>query len=467
MIVPERFAVARCPGAPSVQDVLAADGDRDRQPASYRLESYRFVGDGDVPYARYTDRAFFDAEIDKMWSKTWQWVCREEHVPTPGDYYVYDVGPYSLIVARADDMSIKAYFNACLHRGTKLKPSFSEGWSPKLACPFHGWTWNLDGRLIDLPCKWDFQHVDEAAFRLPEAKVGTWAGFVFINMDPEAEPLETYLAPLPEHAAHADLADRYVSLHVQKELPCNWKVASEAFLESYHTHVTHPQLQDGTGDTNTQYDTFTRHVNRLFSLAGVASPYSGPDVAQKTILDTMVLGDREAIGDALTVAEGGSARTVMANFFKAAIKANGKDLDDRSTSEIIDTVGYFVFPNGHFFLAPSFPIIYRFRPLGTDHTKALFDLLLLSPIPPGGRPAPQEAVRIGIEDSYTTVPGVDRSLGEIYDQDTGNMGWMQEGMGTSVKRAATLANYQESRIRHIHQTLDTYLGLSGTPLAAG
>jgi len=66
-------------------------------------------------------------------------------------------------------------------------------------------------------------------------------------------------------------------------------------------------------------------------------------------------------------------------------------------------------------------------------------------------------VRIGIQDSYTTVPGVDRALGEIYDQDTGNMGWMQEGMAASRKRAATLANYQESRIRHIHETLDKYL----------
>jgi hypothetical protein len=189
-------------------------------------------------------------------------------------------------------------------------------------------------------------------------------------------------------------------------------------------------------------------------------------VSEQEIIDTMVLGDRSALAEPLIVPEGGSARKVAADYFKRVVKAGGKDLDDRSTSEIIDTLGYFIFPNGHFFLAPSFPIVYRFRPLGTDHTKALFDLLLLAPIPPGGRPAPYEAVRIGIEDSYCTVPGVDPSLGQIYDQDTGNMGWMQEGMATSKKRAATFANYQESRIRHVHQTLDTYLGIEGTPLAA-
>ncbi|WP_068071605.1 aromatic ring-hydroxylating oxygenase subunit alpha [Novosphingobium lentum] len=469
MNAPERFGSpgsARCPGAPAVQDVIRADGDADRQPASYKLDAYTFLGDRDIPYERYTSREFFDLEMERMWTRTWQWACREEHIANAGDYYVYDIGPYSLIVTRTAQGEIKAYYNACLHRGTKLKPSFTEGYSPRLACPFHGWTWNLEGELEDLPCAWDFPHVDKANSRLPEARVSVWAGFVFVNLDENAMPLEEYLAPLPDHAAHADLADRYVALHVQKELPCNWKVASEAFMESYHTPVTHYQLQKGTGDINTQYDTFTPHVNRLFSLAGVASPTTGGGVSQQEIIDTMVLGDRASIGDALTVPEDGNARAVMASFFKGVIKAGGKDVDDRSISEIIDTVGYFAFPNGHFFLAPSFPIVYRFRPLGTDVDKALFDLLLLAPIPAGGRPDPVEAVRIGVDDSYSSVPGVDPALGEIYDQDTGNMGWMQEGMKGSKKRGATFANYQESRIRHMHQTLDTYLGTAEGPLSA-
>jgi nitrite reductase/ring-hydroxylating ferredoxin subunit len=447
---------ARCP-APSVQEVLRSDGDSERQPASYKIESYRFLGDADIPFERYTSPEFFKREMERMWPRTWQWACREEHIPGPGDYYVYDIGPYSLIVTRTESGKIKAFFNACLHRGTKLKPSFTEGHTKKLACPFHGWTWNLEGKLSEMPCAWDFPHVKKEQHDLPEARVGTWAGFVFVNMDENAMPLERYLDPLPAHAAHAQLQDRYVSLHIQKELPCNWKVASEAFVESYHTPVTHSQLLNGTGDINTQYDTFTDHVNRLFSLAGVASPNAGEGVPQQVILDTLVLGDRTKHGG-LKVPEGGSARRVMSDYFKRILKESGKNVDNRSVSEIIDTVGYQVFPNGHFFLAPSFPIVYRFRPLGMDPTRALFDLLLLSPLPKGERPPPAEAVRIGINDSYTSVPGVDPALGKIYDQDTGNMGWMQEGMGTSRKRAATLANYQESRIRHWHQTLDKYLG---------
>ena len=99
--------------------------------------------------------------------------------------------------------------------------------------------------------------------------------------------------------------------------------------------------------------------------------------------------------------------------------------------------------------------------MGHDRGRALFDLLLMAPVPASGRPAPAEPVRIGVEDSYCSVPGVDAAFGEIYDQDTGNLGWMQEGIRTGAKKGATYANYQEIRIRQIHQTLDKYLGEHG------
>ena len=304
-------ARARCPDAPSVQEVLASDPDRDLQPAAYKLVTQHFLGDEDIAFERYISPEFFEAEMDHMWSRTWQWACREEHVATPGDYYVYDIGRWSVVVVRTETMAIKAYINACLHRGTKLKPSFTEGWSPKLACPFHAWTWDLDGRLEDLPCAWDFPHVDRAKALLPEVRVGTWGGFVFINLDENAMPLEEYLAPLPEHALQAEMHDRYVALHIQKELPANWKVASEAFIEAYHVKATHPQLMQGTGDLNTQYDIFTDHVNRLYSLAGVASPNIKRAVSQQEILDTIVLGDRSAVGDDLTITGDRTAREAI------------------------------------------------------------------------------------------------------------------------------------------------------------
>lgn len=450
---------ARCPGD-SVQDVLRADGDVERQPAAYRSESYKFLGDADIDFDRFTSQEFFQQEVEHMWPRTWQWACREEHIPEPGDYYVYEVVGLSLIVVRTKEYGIKAFYNACLHRGTKLKPSASEGFSADISCPFHGWSWNLDGTMKHLPCAWDFPHVDKAKMALPEARVGVWGGFVFVCMDPEAPPLDEYLSPLPDHAKAAAMQDRYIAIHVEKELPCNWKTAMEAFMESYHLVGTHPQLLVANGDINTQYDIYNDHVSRLFALTGVNSPnYLGPHDEQ-VILDSMLLGDRESLSDRLTVPDGGRARDVMARYFKDVIREqSGIDMDGRSTSEIIDTLQYFVFPNGFFFLALSFPIIYRFRPLGMDPSKSLFDLIVLPPVPATGeRPLPAERVHLTIEQSYTQVPGMDEALGIVFDQDTGNMQAQQEGFVTSRKKGQTLANYQEVRIRHMHQTLDKYLG---------
>ena len=96
--------------------------------------------------------------------------------------YVHDIGRRSILIVRTEE-GLKAYHNSCLHRGTKLKPSGSTGWSEQIQCPFHGWTWHLDGTMKRLPCEWDFPHVDKARMTLPEVLVDSWNGFVFINMD--------------------------------------------------------------------------------------------------------------------------------------------------------------------------------------------------------------------------------------------------------------------------------------------
>jgi phenylpropionate dioxygenase-like ring-hydroxylating dioxygenase large terminal subunit len=454
------LGAARCPGM-SVQDVLDADGDIAAQPEAYRSESYRFLGDEDIPYERYTSKEFFQSEMDNMWPRVWQWACREEHIPEAGDYYVYDIGNYSLIVTRMKDGGIKAFFNSCMHRGTKLKPSGSQGRSRELACPFHGWTWALDGTLSKRSAEWDFSHAPKEKQNLREARVDTWAGFVFVNMDPDAMPLAEYLAPLPDHATAAALEQRYIAVHVEKELPCNWKVAQEAFMEAYHLEATHPQLLTANGDLNTQYDIYTDYVNRLFSPAGVSSPILSDQPDQQMILDSMVLGDREAVGDRLKVAPGDNARRMLAQYFKDTVReSSGLDMDGRSISEMIDTVQYLVFPNSFFFLAVSFPVFYRFRPLGMDPNKTLFDLILMPPLPKSGdRPPPAEPYRLKAEDSYTTAPGIAEALGIVFDQDTGNMQAQQEGFLAGGKSGATLGNYQEVRIRHMHQTLDKFLAM--------
>src|SRR5206468_10442928 len=145
---------------------------------------------------------------------------------------------------------IRAFHNSCLHRGTQLRTM--PGRLAEIRCPFHGFTWNLDGTLHDIPCGWDFPDVDRATFCLPEAQVGTWGGFVFVNLAPDAPPLVDYLEDLPRHFASWPLEDRYLKAHIVATLPCNWKVALEAFIEAYHTMATHPQLLQTAADSMTQ-----------------------------------------------------------------------------------------------------------------------------------------------------------------------------------------------------------------------
>ena len=190
---PKKPGEARFPG-PSTRDLILSDGWE--TPEVLTTETYEYLGSEDIDYAYYTSQDIFDAEMEKVWPKVWQWACREEHIPEPGDYYVYDIGDYSILIARTKSGDIKAYHNACMHRGTQLKPSDSHGQSENFRCPYHGWVWSLEGDLEDLPCEWDFPHVDREAFSLPEVHVGRWGGFIFINMDDDPMPLEDYVATL-------------------------------------------------------------------------------------------------------------------------------------------------------------------------------------------------------------------------------------------------------------------------------
>jgi Ring hydroxylating alpha subunit (catalytic domain) len=155
----------------------------------------------------------------------------------------------------------------------------------------------------------------------------------------------------------------------------------------------------------------------------------------------------------------------MAQYFRNMLGI--ADPSGASTTELIDTHGYLVFPSGHFFLGQTFPIAYRIRPLDDGPDRALFELLVLRSSANGAEP-PAAPIRLKVTESYATVPGISPSFAAIMDQDTSITGWQQEGFKASAKKAVTLASYQEVRIRHAHQTLDAYLATPpGEPVRFG
>jgi phenylpropionate dioxygenase-like ring-hydroxylating dioxygenase large terminal subunit len=442
---------ARCPG-PSTRELILSDGWD--VPPELIAESYQYLGDEDIPFERYISQDFFKLEMEKLWPRVWQWACREEHIPEVGDYYTYDVGYHSILVVRSAEDEVKAFYNSCLHRGTQLRPSDSTGSVQHFRCPFHGWTWNLDGSLKEIPCRWDFPKVTDEEFKLPEVKVGRWGGFIFINMDENAMPLEEYLGPLVQHFANWPLDQRYTTMHVQKILPANWKAAQEAFVEAYHSLETHWQAMPISANLNAQYDVFSERVTRFLHTFGYPDPSWTKPQTEQEILEQMRL-----MPEGAKVPDGMRARAFAAEYLRGTLGAErGIDLSKCSDSEMLDSIEYHLFPNMFLFPGIALPMIYRFRPNGMDVDSAIFDLLFLQPLAPGEeRPEAPEPYKVDIGTSYADAPGIDAWLGHVYDQDTNNLEMQQKGFKAGKKRAQTLGNYQEIRLRRIHKTLDLYL----------
>ena len=443
---------ARCPG-PSTADIIRSDGDN--VPPPILEQSYQFLGDDDVSYDAYTSRDFAAREIDQMWPRVWQFACRDEHIPKPRDSFVHDLGPYSVLIVRQADMSVKAFINSCKHRGMQLQPAGARESLKVIRCPFHGWTWKTDGSLMAIPCAWDFPHANKTDFALDPVRVESWGGFIFVNLDGEAPPLATWLEVMPDHFAHWPMERRHIRLHIRKRVPANWKLSLEAFLEAYHVMATHPQGLPTAGDANCQYDIFGDNVSRFIHTVGYPSPHLTGDRSQAKILAGLGGGQ---LG--LSLDERNSARAVFADFRRATLGLQiGVDLSSYSTSEMLDSIEYYCFPNLVIFPGIGFNMLYRFKPDGDRVDSSYFELFLMNLTPDGEQapPAP-EPVALDYHESFTSVDGMDAMLGHIYNQDTDNLERLSKGVKASRKTGQTLGNYQEIRIRRMRQTLARYLG---------
>lgn len=448
---------ARAPG-PSLHEQLLQDPTP--PPAPLLEHRYEFLGDEDIPFSNYTSESYAAAEYAHMWSKTWQWACHVDHIPESGDYFVYDVGPWSALIVRTPEGDIAAYYNACMHRGTQLRPADTCGFAKELKCPFHGWTWSLGGDLIDLPDRWDFPHVTDETHRLPKMPVEVFAGFVWVNFDQNAGPLSEYVGVLSDHFAAFDIGDRYIETHVRKRLPCNWKAAAEAFLEAYHVRETHASGQLGD-EVTTQYDIFEPNVSRFIHTTGLDSPQRPVKRTEAQIFAHMTRNLRHGESP-LEPPEGMRARDFYAKHMQQEMgERYGRDFSHLSESITLDSIEYFCFPNAFFFPGLTLCMVYRFRPDPTSIDHSYFDLLMLRPRPVSGdAPPPPEISHLDVDESYTIAKGLG-GLGRVYDEDTANMAAQTRGFRASLKRGQTLGNYQEVRARHLQRRVREHLAAGG------
>ena len=404
--------------------------------------------------SRYTGPEFFRRECEKMWPEVWQFAAREEELPEPGDYVVYENVGRSYIVARQPDGSIRAFHNVCLHRGRKLRTF--DGSADSLVCPFHGFAWNMDGTLKQIPCRWDFSHLEGQDLTLPQAQVGTWGGYIFVKENEGGQTLEEYLEPLPEHFKRWRHENAYSKAWVAKVIPANWKAVAEAFMEAYHVSVTHPQLMPFTGDINSKYAILGQHVNLTITPFGVVSPQLQAGTTEQEIIDNFIRYNGRVVtpGMSLEVSEGQTARRAMADHNRHRFgEMFGRDLDEASDAELQDAFTYNVFPNFSPWGGFQPTVVYRWRPW-PDQNHTLMEVRLLMQAKPGEKPTSAEMVLLEPHQSFAEELG---QLGSVLEQDMANLPQVQAGMQVSKTGVVQLAQQQESRIRHFHEVLDTYL----------
>lgn len=450
------------------EDIL----NRDSRPVPDYLREGRLPDIGVDPVAvdRYFDPAFFQKEAQHVWSRVWQMACREEDIRSVGDYQIYEILGKSLIVVRTSETEIKALYNSCLHRARKLVTL--NGSKLEFRCPFHGMSWNCDGSFKENPIAWDFPQWSENEMRLPEARVATWGGFVFINFDPNARPLAEVIAPMARDFERFDFPNRYRAVWVQKKVRANWKATAEAFMESHHSVTTHPQILPALGDANSQYDLPNDHVSRHFSAGGVSSPFLDPPLTEQEIFAFMTGGGSRRVaasdGPAPALAAGSTARIAVAELARQSLtQETGHDYAHAADAEMLDALLYNVFPNMSFWAGYTSNLVYRWRPNGQDPESCIMDVMLLKPCPKDGpRPKPAPVHELGLDEPWSDAVELG-GLSVIFEQDMGNLPYVQEGLHASGTGVVHFGRYSEMRIRHLHRMIDRYIAEGSAMSVAG
>ena len=190
-----------------------------------------------LPSWCYTSPEFYEREVHRIFMQTWNFVGRADLIPKPGDYLTVDLAGVSVILVRGDDGEIRAFSNVCRHRGTRLLSC--DGNCGAISCPYHSWTYSLDGTLRSAAGMEETENFDLADYGLTQFRLATWAGFLFINFSQNGESLIDYLGDLPKIADSYNFSEMICTRRKVYDVACNWKVYIENQREGYHVSTVH------------------------------------------------------------------------------------------------------------------------------------------------------------------------------------------------------------------------------------
>jgi glycine betaine catabolism A len=272
----------------------------------------------------------FSAEQKEIFSKQWLFVGHQSQIAKPGDYIVQRVNGESLIVIRDKGGKIHGFFNVCRHRGSRLIEN-EGGNCATIQCPYHAWTYGLDGRLIGAPHMDEVPGFDKGDYPLHAVNTGVWEGFIFVNLEKNPEPLEKWFAPLTGKFSHWNMSILRGAKRIEYDVHANWKLMFENYSECYHCPGVHPQLQK-------------------------VSPY---DSAENDLQKGPFLGGSMKINQ-------GKSLTISGNACAAFVG------DIKNLQQVFY---YSIFPNMLLSLHPEYVMVHQLWPQSPDRTLIICDWL--------------------------------------------------------------------------------------------
>jgi len=204
-------------------------------------DSYR-QGARTLPGRYYTAPEIFADEHERIFRRRWICVGRENALAAPGDYMLVEIAGESIIVLRDQSGERRAFYNVCRHRGTRLCEAERGRLSETIQCPYHAWTYALDGRLIGAPHMHEVEGFDKKAYPLHGVALAAWEGFLFVNLDPAAEPLARAFGPLAGRFARYHLPALRTVRRIEYDVRANWKLILQNYNECLHCPTIHPEL---------------------------------------------------------------------------------------------------------------------------------------------------------------------------------------------------------------------------------
>lgn len=399
-------------------------------------DRYPELGRGALPVAPYVDPAYYELEKKYLFQRTWLHVGRVEEVAKVGDYIVRELPACnaSIIIARDRKKELHAFHNVCSHRLNKVayEPA---GNTRKFFCKFHGWAYDLDGSLTGVPDEKSFLDLDKRCLGLSKVSVDVWNGFLFINMDPEPSvSLKDFMEPM--YAGFETYPfEKFTACYAWNTVVnCNWKVALDAFQETYHVGYVHGRSiayaldQDEEGNLH-PIDGICGDYHRRLSIAGNPNTvYGNPQAATAGDSSESVVGSQEV------------GRAIAAKALKIGAGGTRLDFSDIELPPLLNWTHHphwafdinVVFPDFYLSCRPNYFQAYNFRPIA--HNKTLFEARVYYPeMKTAGGRFYQEYMKVALRD--------------VLLEDLSTLEMTQEAAETNAKSEMVIQDY-ELMVRH-------------------